>query len=98
MRKYLLSGLFIILLIFSNSCTLKEVEYIEIRIYNETLEEISIYSSPNPQWYRYLTTIDSYENKSVIVEKDKEYYPIGEISGHKYKSRSFSYYDVWYIR
>jgi hypothetical protein len=97
MRKYLLSGLFIILLIFSNSCTLEEIEYIEIRIHNRTPEKISIYSSPNRRWYRYLTTIDSYENKSVIVEKDKEYYPIG-ISEHKYKSQSFSYYDAWYIR
>jgi hypothetical protein len=96
MRKYLLSGLFIILLIFFIFCTLKEVEYIEIRINNETPEEISIYSSPNRRGF--LTTIDRYENKMERVEKDKIYYPIGEISGNEYKSQSFSYYDAWYIR
>ena len=102
MRKYLFLCLLMILLFFSNSCILddEDVEYIQIMIYNRTPEKISIYYYSLYWWFGYLTltTINSYENKLVTIERDKTYYARGEISGNEYDSQSFSYYTIWYIK
>ncbi|MCL2440446.1 MAG: hypothetical protein FWD14_01770 [Treponema sp.] len=88
------------LLIFAYSCKSPddEIEYVDIRIYNETIEDVTIYYFRSYSRRYSVAAIKSYENKLIKLEKNRTYYAEGDSSNKSYGNRSFSSYNVWFIK
>jgi hypothetical protein len=78
----------------------EEIEYVNVNIYNRTMEKVDInYTNINFWFLGYITktTLEIWENKLVTLEKNKKYQAKGVSTEKEHDSRSFSFNDVWYI-